>query len=208
MYLCMLNAYGYSLMYVLVFNLETEGLVIGKVISMHLYSSIIAEYHGQMAGLLGCGFVLLCPSRLMPYLIICFSVSGWPCSVFEYKYFISGIINKMFQLLESGVLPENRTIVAGFLGHYNFVQLELMLRSVSPYYYNLDAYDLDDKLRSYTKEEEARMEKNLKGVAYEIDDMNTLSLITGEQFEPLSSFSWPHHTANRARENRTCKPII
>lgn len=90
-------------------------------------------------------------------------------------------MNKMFEHLESDVLPENRAMIEVFLGDKNFIELELMLRNINYYdYYALDGIELNAKLRAYTKEEEARIEKNLNGVAYNIDDINTLSLITGE----------------------------
>jgi hypothetical protein len=58
----------------------------------------------------------------------------------------------------------------------------------------LDGHELDDKLRAYTRDEEARMEKNLKGVAYLIDDLNTLSLITGDWIMPIRFFTISLHS--------------
>jgi hypothetical protein len=114
--------------------------------------------------------------------------TGWPCAVYEYKWWISGIINRMFELLASDVLPENRTIIDVFLGHKNFTRLELMLRNVSGYYWNLDGAKVDEKLKAYTDDEYARLEKNLEGVKYDIDDMNTLKLITGKRCVSTSLF--------------------
>lgn len=86
----------------------------------------------------------------------------------------------MYQLLESDVLPENRTIIDEYLGNYRLAILECILRNMSfDDYSALNSLELNNKLHSYTKDEEARMEKNLDDVAYNIDDMDTLSLITG-----------------------------
>jgi hypothetical protein len=94
----------------------------------------------------------------------------------------------MFELLDSGVLPENRSIVARFLGDRTFCALELLLRNINEddtALNVLETGEVKDKLNSFTVEEEARMEKNLNGVAYNIDDVNTVSLITGTHFKSV-----------------------
>ena len=95
----------------------------------------------------------------------------------------------MYQLLESDLLPENRTIVAKYLGDPCLSHIELIVGNISDHYFSLVGHDLNDKLVEYTSSEEARMQKNLEAVSYSIDDTNTLKLIIGKQYTVLSIIS-------------------
>jgi hypothetical protein len=109
--------------------------------------------------------------------------------VYLYKWWISGIIHRMYQLLESDLLPENRTIVAEYLGDPCLSDIELIVGNISDHYFSLVGHDLNDKLVEYTTSEEARMQKNIEAVSYSIDDTNTLKLIIGKQHTVLSIIS-------------------
>lgn len=75
------------------------------------------------------------------------------------------------------MLHSNRVIVDAYLSDQVFVQLDLLVRSVTPTV-NHDA-ELEHRMSPYVSQEEARMEQNLEAVAFDIDDENTLSLIMG-----------------------------
>jgi hypothetical protein len=75
------------------------------------------------------------------------------------------------------VLHTNRVVVDAYLSDPVFVKLDLLIRSVAPTV-NHDA-ELERRMSPYVQREEERMEQNLKAVAFDIDDQNTLSLITG-----------------------------
>lgn len=82
----------------------------------------------------------------------------------------------MLETLTS-VLHSNRFIVDRYLSDSSLTKIDLLVRSVAP----TNTYDpyLDQKMQPYVLEEEMRLEQNLRSVAWEIDDGNTLSLITG-----------------------------
>lgn len=76
-----------------------------------------------------------------------------------------------------GVLHTNRVIVDGYLSDPVFLKLDLLIRSVLPTV-NHDA-ELEISMMPYVQQEEQRIDENLRAVAFDIDDQNTLSLITG-----------------------------
>jgi hypothetical protein len=106
----------------------------------------------------------------------------------------------MFELLDSHVLPVNRTIIDEFLGHSHFINLELILRNISSYYYSMGGREVGDQLTEYTEGESLRIEKNLEGLAYFIDDMKALKLVTGT-FMSVSLYHSLTDVHTRAREN-------
>ena len=55
-----------------------------------------------------------------------------------------------------------------------FLKLDLLIRSIAPTV-NHDA-ELERRMSSYVQQEEQQMERNLKAVAFNINDQNTLSL--------------------------------
>jgi hypothetical protein len=75
------------------------------------------------------------------------------------------------------VLHTNRVVVDAYLSDPVFLKLDLLIRSVVPTI-NHDT-ELERRMSSYVEQEEHRMEQNLKDVEFDIDDQNTLSLITG-----------------------------
>jgi len=86
----------------------------------------------------------------------------------------------MFQTLEY-VLPSNRRAVDEYLFHPSFWRIELLLRStrsVNPKV--LQDSDLMRITEHYSIAEEERIDANLRDVAYELDTLATVSLITGE----------------------------
>lgn len=75
------------------------------------------------------------------------------------------------------VLHTNRVTVDAYFSDPVFLKLDLLIRSVVPTV-NHDT-ELERRMSSYVEQEEHRMEQNLKDVEFDIDDQNTLSLITG-----------------------------
>jgi hypothetical protein len=76
-------------------------------------------------------------------------------------------------------LPSNRTIVDLYLEHPTLRILDLLLHSVRPFTGNIDS-SLLQKIQGYVEREEAKMERNLESVRFEIDAPDTLALIVGE----------------------------
>lgn len=107
---------------------------------------------------------------------IAFWAAGWHSTIWAYQNKICGVLQAMLQTLTS-VLHANRVIADGYLADSTFTKVDLLLRSVTPT--NTYDLDLDQKMQPYVLEEEKRLEHNLQSVAWEIDDANTLSLITG-----------------------------
>jgi hypothetical protein len=107
---------------------------------------------------------------------IAYWAAGWHSTVWAYQNKICGILQTMLGTLGS-VLRSNRILADGYLADVTFTKIDLLLRSVTPTT-NCDQ-DLDQKMQPYILEEETRLEQNLRSVAWEIDDANTLSLVTG-----------------------------
>lgn len=100
--------------------------------------------------------------------------SGWQLSLTEYLRKIEEIIAKMFAILPA-IQSANRTSVNKYLMkvHDDITTLQ---RSV-------DTCDVNESLQakfsSHVQEEEARLKANLAAVDYDIDEMDTLALVTG-----------------------------
>jgi hypothetical protein len=107
---------------------------------------------------------------------IAYWAAGWHSTVWAYQNKICGVLQAMLGTLGS-VLHSNRVLADGYLADATFTKIDLLLRSVAPTT-NYDL-DLDQKMQPYVLEEENRLEQNLRSVAWEIDDANTLSLVTG-----------------------------
>jgi hypothetical protein len=104
---------------------------------------------------------------------------GWHYSVWDYRGKIKRIVKTMFSMLDS-ILPINRRLVYGYIENYSFGRVELLLRSIIPY----DAHDDDDlreNIQPYLTEEEERLRSTLESIAWDIDTMDTLALITGPE---------------------------
>jgi hypothetical protein len=107
---------------------------------------------------------------------IAYWAAGWHSTVWAYQNKICGVLQAMLGTLGS-VLHSNRVLADGYLADTTLTKIDLLLRSVAPTTsYDLD---LDQKMQPYVHEEENRLEQNLRSVAWEIDDANTLSLVTG-----------------------------
>ena len=90
------------------------------------------------------------------------------------------IIKTMFSTLDS-VLPVNRSLVDRYIGsYYALSRVELLLRSVRPYDAR-DENDLQQKVQPYITEEEERLRSTLESIAWDIDTVDTLALITGPE---------------------------
>jgi hypothetical protein len=107
---------------------------------------------------------------------IAYWAAGWHSTVWAYQNKICGVLQAMLGTLGS-VLHSNRVLADGYLADATFTKIDLLLRAVTPTT-NYDL-DLDQKMQPYVREEESRLEQNLRSVAWEIDDANTLSLVTG-----------------------------
>lgn len=83
----------------------------------------------------------------------------------------------MYNLLDD-ILPVNRGLVDMYLGSYAFSRVELLLKSVNAYS-GAGEKELQEKIQPYITREEARLKDTLDIVDWNIDSMDTLSLITG-----------------------------
>ena len=97
----------------------------------------------------------------------------------------------MFSMLDS-ILPINRRLVYRYIENYSFSRVELLLRSIIPY----DAHgddDLRENIQPYLTEEEERLRSTLESIAWDIDTMDTLALITGpERIEKVRTLVHNH----------------
>jgi hypothetical protein len=102
---------------------------------------------------------------------------GWHHSIWEYRGKIKGILVEMFY--GEHVLDANRTIVDLYLDNPIFQRIELLLNSIQRPGGEIDTTSgLHQKFVSYVQTEEARMAEILESISYEIDALNTLTLIT------------------------------
>jgi len=130
-----------------------------------------------LARFLGCWFVLFsatyAPHERNPTPFIS---AGWHASIWSYQNKICGLLMTISIDLKR-VLHTNRVIVDAYFSDPVFLKLDLLIRSVVPTV-NHDA-ELERRMSAYVQQEEHRMEQNLEAVEFDIDDQNTLSLITG-----------------------------
>jgi hypothetical protein len=83
----------------------------------------------------------------------------------------------MFSTLDD-VHPVNRNLVDRYIGSDTFNRIELLLRSVMVY----DGHDddsLKEKIQPYVAEEEERLRSTLESIAWDIDTVDTVALVTG-----------------------------
>jgi len=76
------------------------------------------------------------------------------------------------------LLPTNRAMVDLYLDSSTVQKIDLIMDPLEPFVTKLDD-NMKQKSLRYAREEEKRMEANLKLMAYEIDAPSTLALITG-----------------------------
>lgn len=103
--------------------------------------------------------------------------AGWHCSIWDYRGKIKSIIKTMFSTLEE-VLPVNRSLVDKYFGDNVLHRVDLLMRSVTTHEGRGDS-DLREKMQPYVAEEEERLRSTLESIAWDIDTMDTLALITG-----------------------------
>ncbi|KAF8843364.1 hypothetical protein BDN67DRAFT_924335 [Paxillus ammoniavirescens] len=105
--------------------------------------------------------------------------AGWHSVTWEYSLRIRRVVQTMYDHLPS-VHPTNRSDVDLYLDAAPFQLVDFLCSSVRPcedeIYHD---EQLDEKIRPYMQEEEARIVANLESVAWNIDATNTLALIVG-----------------------------
>ena len=113
-----------------------------------------------------------------------------------YKDRIDELFTKMFSIRRN-VLPANQGTVQNYLnGVWKKVST---LTSSFGRAYQLD-FNLQQRFRSYVDSEETRLKKELEIVEYDIDAMDTLSLITGPgRIEKVSHSCYPRSAVSLLR---------
>ncbi|KAF8529739.1 hypothetical protein BU17DRAFT_79839 [Hysterangium stoloniferum] len=109
----------------------------------------------------------------LPHWIAYWAV-GWHMTLTEYSSKIRELIGKMFAILPN-IKSENLSFVNDYLG--KVCQRVTTLQASVNFSYRNEV--LQARFQSYVDAEEERLRKNLQEVAYDIDAMNTLVLVTG-----------------------------
>ncbi|KAF8529736.1 hypothetical protein BU17DRAFT_79834 [Hysterangium stoloniferum] len=109
----------------------------------------------------------------LPHWIAYWAV-GWHMTLTDYSSKIRGLIGKMFAILPN-IKSENLNFVNDYLATV-CRRVTTLRASVNLSYRN---EVLQARFQSYVDAEEERLRKNLQEVAYDIDAMNTLVLVTG-----------------------------
>lgn len=110
---------------------------------------------------------------------IAYWAEGWHVSVDQYKKRIHIILSTMYSTFPN-VLPANRGAAVDYLQHDAIYQVDKLLRSTRDLPSNaLEISELRRLTEAYTQSEEARLQRNLADVSYDIDAKPTVSLITG-----------------------------
>ncbi|TFK65241.1 hypothetical protein BDN72DRAFT_207076 [Pluteus cervinus] len=104
--------------------------------------------------------------------------AGWHASVSSYKNKIYLQVQKVVRLLEH-VLPVNRRLVDEYLASHPFIRLEHVLRSTKSFEPARHDPELNKLIDAFDRKEEERLTRNLTSVAYEVDTVETLGLVTG-----------------------------
>ncbi|KAL1672272.1 hypothetical protein EV122DRAFT_225011 [Schizophyllum commune] len=121
---------------------------------------------------------------------------GWYDSLLDYRVKVLRTMQTMYSMLDE-LRPANRSAVDQYLGHIAFRRIELLLRGLDTSRPRAHQSVLD-RLRPYTRAEEARLKQRLKGVNFEIDDQSTLQVIKGpgridRYIFPLLYLTLRHH---------------
>ncbi|KAI9069959.1 hypothetical protein FKP32DRAFT_1558713, partial [Trametes sanguinea] len=99
---------------------------------------------------------------------------GWQFAATVYRDKIERIFNEMFAL-KPKIHPAVRSSVDYYL-HVVWTEISELTSSLQPYY---PTPALRDKFQGYIDSEERRLREGLKVVRYDIDALNTVTLITG-----------------------------
>ncbi|KAL1665576.1 hypothetical protein GGF50DRAFT_113998 [Schizophyllum commune] len=103
---------------------------------------------------------------------------GWYASLVDYRNKILRMMQDMHAMLDK-IWPINRDSVDGYLSSEAFRRVELLMRGLDLSRPRASA-DVLARLRPYTQEEVARMERALEPLNYEIGDNDALDIITGQ----------------------------
>ncbi|KAG9050085.1 hypothetical protein FS842_011409, partial [Serendipita sp. 407] len=104
---------------------------------------------------------------------------GWHYTIWEYRNKICSILKGMYGLVDRmEIHSANRSIVDLYLSSSTFKELDQLIKSVTPYT-EANTAVLEEKIRGYIDKEEERLKSNLQKVDWNIDGLDTLSLITG-----------------------------
>lgn len=118
------------------------------------------------------------------------SCAGWKLWLDDYAIKIVQIICKIHRISEE-VLPSNRPVTVAYLDGNEFEFIYYLLRGLSQTQKLPDAVKVRDKFKDHVEAEERRIQGNLEGVAYVLDDSASLQLVTGstriEVVSPRSS---------------------
>ncbi|TBU26461.1 hypothetical protein BD311DRAFT_779599 [Dichomitus squalens] len=99
---------------------------------------------------------------------------GWQISATMYRDKINNLFAKMFSL-KAHIHPAVRNVVDTYL-HSVWTRVSELTSSIEPYY---PLEGLREKFQSYIDDEEQRLRERLEAVRYDIDAMDTLTLVTG-----------------------------
>ncbi|KAL1665575.1 hypothetical protein GGF50DRAFT_87903 [Schizophyllum commune] len=121
---------------------------------------------------------------------------GWYASLLEYRLKILHIMQVMYEVLDT-LHPANRSAVDLYLNHYAFRRVELLMRGLDTSRSCADRRVIE-RFRSYTEQEEERLETSLANVGYAIDDTFTLEIVKGpgrieRYIYPLVYLTLRHH---------------
>ncbi|KAF9220899.1 hypothetical protein BS17DRAFT_820097 [Gyrodon lividus] len=117
-------------------------------------------------------------SKSLPHWLA-YWAAGWHSVTWEYSLRIKRVIQTMYDHLPS-VHPANRSQVDLYLDAIPLLQVDYLCTSVRPC--EDEIYNdglLDEKIRPYMQEDQARIVANLESVAWNIDATNTLALVIG-----------------------------
>ncbi|TFK62847.1 hypothetical protein BDN72DRAFT_929692 [Pluteus cervinus] len=106
--------------------------------------------------------------------------AGWHISVSSYKTKIYSLVGQMFQLRTRMATP-NRRLVDEYLATDNHTLLcvECILRSMQSVKTTGKDAELVKLIDTFEMEEEVRLEKRLSSLAYKVDSVETVILVTG-----------------------------
>jgi hypothetical protein len=133
---------------------------------------------------------------------LAFWAAGWHASVTWYKQRIYHLLKAMFRLVDR-VLPPNRKAVDTYLAGYSIQHVELLLRSTQSAEGTIyDDPRLTEISDAFMNAEAMKMQEQLDGVLYELDDSTTLKLVTGPG--RIERVSFNHIWAERAEWLISC----
>ncbi|KAF7350881.1 Protein kinase domain-containing protein [Mycena sanguinolenta] len=141
-------------------------------------------------------FVRLRPHDCSLIKWLAFWAAGWHVTVTWYKNRIYKILSAMLSLVQR-VKPPNRNAADRYFAGLGIQRVELLLRSTrSSERMNQTIYRDDARLGNMVEEfrtaEAEKLENQLNGLGYELDDINTLRLTTGlRQIERIELYVYP-----------------